>query len=1157
MSGRVLSDSEARLRALDVHTSFIVQAPAGSGKTSLLISRYICLLETVDEPEEILAVTFTNKATHEMRSRILNALDPNANVDLNSDIANAALARVRARSEQRGWDLERQPSRLQIMTIDALCAKVVRYMPWASRFGMAPQVAVREKLAEMYRVAAQNTILLKEIDDPAIHESMKLVLKKFDNTPYKVEEVFIQMLGNRDQWLKCVKWIQDMGLEARDVLEQSLLRSIKRQIDWLIDRFSEELLVEIERLAEFALSNLVVSNNNELKESLDAIVQHGLSRSDDANCAGAVAAWRGAAEFMMTQQGDVRGAVDKRIGFPSDFRDKKERFGRVLAILREQRELHAPLHRMRLMPNPEYDDADWESLKAILDLLPYLVAQLHLEFRRQGAVDFIEVARQAALALGTPQAPTDLNLVLDYRIKHMLVDEFQDTSRSQEELLHRLTGGWQPQDGRTLFVVGDPMQSIYRFREAEVGVYLHALEKGLGSVPLEPLILHENFRSNESLVDWFNKVFKTAFPQTNEADTGSVKYSGSQSRRPGEEGEKVHMRLNVQRHSDGRNDPGTPADYRKEARVNSAGYLVRDIRSFLARAPQGAKALILLRQRSGFAQIRPLLEQAGIEYYGSDLESLKDRQAVQDVLSLTRALSDLGDRASWLAILRAPWCGIELADMLTIAEGDCIWESMNDGQRFAELSEPGQMRVARVRTIVRQAFEARGRLDFRQLVEDTWTLLGGPACVTGADVVNAGIVLDLIESHSDGTGVRFLDRFETFLADLYAVPDADPEKARVHVMTIHGAKGLEFDAVFIPGLERVGRHSDRPLIVWEEPYGESASLLLSPVADLHSEQKNAIYEYVKSLRRSKDEQELVRLAYVACTRAKDELYLYGTVTQKLRDNVQGRMPPKGSVLEKFWKPFIEAKILYEMAPFIPVSVQMAGKEPQESDLVENVVIQEPALVRLPADWKPPAPHPSLEFASKGMESPHSRDEIDFDWAGDVARWVGIVVHEWLQKISVRGIEQWSGEMLRREQPQWKMRLRMLGVESDRVDQAAGRVADLLKNVLDDERARWLLSGNHRQAHSEWRLTAASDGDFRNFILDRSFVDDADTRWIVDYKTGYTDGDVEKFLDEERKRYSDQLQQYGELVSQIDRRPIRLGLYFPSHRGWREWAFEPA
>ena len=92
-------------------------------------------------------------------------------------------------------------------------------------------------------------------------------------------------------------------------------------------------------------------------------------------------------------------------------------------------------------------------------------------------------------------------------LSHILVDEMQDTSSAQYRMLEALTGGWEEGDGRTLFCVGDPMQSIYRFRSAEVGQFLMARDSGLGNLHLQPLTLRLNFRSGERLVEWFNAVF--------------------------------------------------------------------------------------------------------------------------------------------------------------------------------------------------------------------------------------------------------------------------------------------------------------------------------------------------------------------------------------------------------------------------------------------------------------------------------------------------------------------------------------------------------------------------------------------------------------------------------------------------------------------------
>ena len=143
--------------------------------------------------------------------------------------------------------------------------------------------------------------------------------------------------------------------------------------------------------------------------------------------------------------------------------------------------LREALEALLRMPEERYTDDQWEVLGAILELLPRAAAQLKLVFAERGETDFTEIAQGAVRALGTPDNPTDLLLALDTRIKHILVDEFQDTSYSQYELLEKLTSGWERDDGRTLFVVGDPMQSIYRFREAKVALFLQAWERGLGT----------------------------------------------------------------------------------------------------------------------------------------------------------------------------------------------------------------------------------------------------------------------------------------------------------------------------------------------------------------------------------------------------------------------------------------------------------------------------------------------------------------------------------------------------------------------------------------------------------------------------------------------------------------------------------------------------
>ena len=111
---------------------------------------------------------------------------------------------------------------------------------------------------------------------------------------------------------------------------------------------------------------------------------------------------------------------------------------------------------------------------------------------------------------------------MDYQIKHILIDEFQDTSYSQFNLIERLIEGWQQGDGKTMFLVGDPMQSIYKFRESQVGIFLNVSQNGIGSLKLKPLKLEANFRSSKSIVETNNEIFSRIFPQKDDLVKGAI-----------------------------------------------------------------------------------------------------------------------------------------------------------------------------------------------------------------------------------------------------------------------------------------------------------------------------------------------------------------------------------------------------------------------------------------------------------------------------------------------------------------------------------------------------------------------------------------------------------------------------------------------------------
>jgi ATP-dependent helicase/nuclease subunit A len=169
-----------------------------------------------------------------------------------------------------------------------------------------------------------------------------------------------------------------------------------------------------------------------------------------------------------------------------------------------------------------------------------------------------------------------------------------------------------------------------------------------------------------------------------------------------------------------------------------------------------------------------------------------------------------------------------------------------------------------------------------------------------------------------------------------------------------------------------------------------------------------------------------------------------------------------------------------------------------------------------------------------------------------------VVHRALMEISRDGVGAWDAARLERRRSAWRAMLAGLGIPQQELAGALERVTDALVKVIADERGRWLLDPAHACARSEFSLTGVDDGALVNVVVDRSFVDPEGVRWIVDYKSGrHEGGDMRAFLDREQQRYREQLQRYARLMSAMESRPIRLGLYFPSLGGWREWPYEPA
>ncbi|MCA3039964.1 MAG: UvrD-helicase domain-containing protein, partial [Rhodocyclaceae bacterium] len=1187
---------DERLHALDVSQSFIVRAPAGSGKTRLLIQRYLALLATVDEPEEVIAITFTRKAAAEMRARVLGAFATIGAIDDGGGDTQTRMlaAQVLARDAARGWQLLANSARLRIQTIDSLNTSLTRQMPMMSRFGAQPESI--EDASVLYRRAARQ--LLAQInDDEPVADDIATLLVHLDNNLVVVETLIADMLRGRDHWLRNLP-----KMHQREALEAALARVRKHAV-----AEAAALYPAIERTETLDLVRF--SGQNLLKEAVDS----ALSRCAklDAFPSGALEslpAWLAIADLLLTKEGEWRkpGGVNKKIGFPtSKIKEEKAlldamkaRIGALLESFTSDEAqgptLAAKLNALRSLPPGAYTDGEWEVLGAIVRLLPYATAQLWDVFGAEGECDFTEIAQAASRALGSDDEPTDLALALDFRIRHLLVDEFQDTSFAQFELLEKLTRGWSPDDGRTLFVVGDPMQSIYRFREAEVGLFLRARHSGLGGVSLTPLTLSVNFRSVPGVVTWVNNTFSHLMPSAEDAVTGVVPYShcvafGS-AEHPSDDAVRMHWTVNHR----GDGTDANPAVVTTTAEIEAAK-VVDIIRQTRLDKPDASIAL-LTRNRSHLGEIVSALKAAGIVFHAVDIDPLKDRPVVQDLFALTRALLHVADRIAWLAILRAPWCGLTLNDLAALSasvlpvggaltpDPRTIWEMINDAARLELLSVDGRLRVEKFRNVLHTALQMRRRIPLRDAVEQCWLALSGPACLDATtDLDDAMTFLDLLEAEaqeqSGGAQIVSLGALEAQMERLYSGGGRLADEANsannnantvppIQIMTIHKAKGLEFDAVIVPGLDRPPRHDDKKLLVWTEQADVDSGgheLLLAPIRETGADDDaDAIYQYITKLDRAKQQHEDVRLLYVAATRAERRLHLLATLTIKDKDGEPEIVAPKtASLLAALW-PALGEKHLPSVGSLTSAGVlegsSLLATAAEKMPHVPRAVVTGPG--RLAIDV--PLPQMASAISSVGTNvvgdgkpAEASSAQIDFEWATDIARHIGTAVHTFLQRIASDGLETWDAKRIDASRPLFQKELTRLGVRNNEVSVATDRIEAALKKTLADERGRWTLT-THHDARSEWRLTGLIDGALKNVALDRTFVDADGVRWIIDFKTGSHEGaDVEAFLDSEQRRYSAQLETYAALIQAMlpEPKPIRFGLYFPMLSGWREWGWQ--
>ena len=1171
----LVSDAAERARGLQPHESFLVQAPAGSGKTELLVLRYLALLPSVEEPEQVLAITFTRKATAEMRVRVLQALlsaarpEDAATNDHEREVRRLAAAAL-AHAEARGWQLTEQPQRLNIQTIDSLALSIAYQTPLLSRLG--GQLTPTEETMPLYALAAERTLAqLGNATDPELADALADILKLRDANLQDCESLIAGMLARRDQWLLLLP-----GIVRRDrpweELQAHLEEPFHREHHRVVGNLQRELARSPGVLEDLLdLARIAYSNGQE--QLIGVRDFRNATELTDASH------WECLCSLLLTNDNAWRSSIDSRTGFPAKtHRAAGAQLKALIGRISANDALLSELCKVRKLPPSTYSEEEWRTVRGIFVVLRHAIAQLRVVFAEQNVIDFAEAGIAAHSALESPS----VLMRLDERVQHLLVDEFQDTSRPHFALLHALLEDWQHGDGRTCFFVGDPMQSIYLFRDAESRLFHQVREDGMeiggGHLPMTALQLSTNFRSTPAIVGPLNEVFARVLGLDPEDD---VQYAPSKSSQDTGDRSGDAMHLHVQAFE---KDTRSPEELdRVEADAMIA--VIRDHMPAIEQAQregENYRVAVLARARPHLIEIIGRLRREEIRFRGVKIDLLRDRQEILDLLSLFRALLHPADRIAWLAVLRAPWCGLAIPALHAISGDTADLDRDRTIPALIRLHEDrldaeSRRRAFHVLSILEeaQAAYAAGSLagspaGLALWLDRTWHALGAPQFLDAESVANCEAFFATLAQLPPSCFGTLDESLNQRLEELYAQPDPTAsEICGVQLMTIHAAKGLEFEVVLVPQLHRTGKIDDSPLFHWlvrRQPGATEEELLLAPIGYKHGD-KPRLYDWVgkKSLRRLRQEEK--RLLYVACSRAIHELHLFATVERKQDGNLA--QPRQGSLLAAGWAGLehrlVEATRPTPASNLLAMPATSPSSLPTQNGIVDTLVAAaQPTQVlrRLPVDW----------FADVTAEVEPARDtavrvaKFIEDTGSRLARVQGIVLHALLERAAAGT----SGD-----HPDWSRLtdalLRQHGLAQADADSAHSAILQGIRNALGHDVGRWLLTlgepSRNQQSWSETSWTSSGEGRMLRQRPDLVFFGGESPGapgnhylWIVDYKTAaLTDKtDRDTFLASSREQYRSQLEAYSELFRKLPelddvvaRPEHRLAIYHPMVP-WLDW-----
>ena len=868
------ADDRARRLAVDPTRHVALEASAGTGKTRVLVDRYVRLLEVGVAPRNILAITFTRKAAAEMRQRVMATLRERH--------------RLGSLSGDRWREIRDALGDISISTIDAFCLSLLHEFPLEA--GVDPGFDLADE--------TETPRFIESSLDRALSIGRGVSLIDTD-----VALLFTELGEARLR--KGLTALLDRRLVAWDALNR-FLRGRDVTVDATCQRLLQALRAAVSSVggaAAFRGCGPMAPGFDLVAHDVDVIMTE-----PPPSPALLRAALDRVADLVLTKDGEPRKRLKhKKADYrsPADYeRHKAVVFGLgshvAAAIAAYRRDLNIVLAR------------------GVRRLFAIAQDEYRRTLDKHGVLDFPDLLERTLKLLGQMEEFSRSRYRLESRYEHVLVDEFQDTSRAQWQLVRELVRAWAAGDGMahgpippSIFIVGDRKQSIYGFRDAEVTV-LDAAGRFIEALRPEGMAraaITRSYRSVQELLAFVNDVFVDVEKTPDRPD--AFRYTEDDAFPMIDDGARGAEAIGVVVSDTDAAQAEAVAD--EIARLLLEGATVRDRQTGVPRPIGPGDIGLLFRTREGHTLFESALARRGVPFYVYKGLGFFDADEVKDVLALVSYLADPGSNLRAAALLRSRIVRLSDEALKLLAPGiAAALTSAESPLGLADLPADDRDRLLLVRDSVAAWIAIADQLPPAEVVDRVLAESAYAVEIGGAGFAQARENLKKVRGlirRIQNRGYATLGRLADYFAELVAGGDEsnaiiDAADA-VNLMTVHAAKGLEFPVVFVVNLGKGsggGRDDIRvvapPFIDDDQETGAASATLMSPSATLMSPSVSISDHESASDRDSedKDREETKRLLYVALTRARDRLYLSVTkagAKLTLQRGSLGRILPAG------------------------------------------------------------------------------------------------------------------------------------------------------------------------------------------------------------------------------------------------------------------------